>query len=744
MQAGLPIRSQLCVALRSRGLQPGRAALHAGATARRTSIRPRSSTHGTSCVVVGEYYWDGEVFPQRGDLGHGRRRVCARPASTPPTKGLEVVVELEPFETSLAKDVHELVRFVRDVDHPAVRANADISHLHLSGASFDDVEGADGPHRPHPPLRLRRQGARRPAGRQGVTPIAEYLAGDRRHRVRGHRLDRARVLARSRARSSPGSRRRTRERRRSCATSACGREAKSDAHARRRGRGRHRRRQGHRRGGRAGACGGGRPRRRDEPARRDAERVAASLGAGHLGLGARRALDAPPWTRPRPRRSRGLGTPTILVNNAGVNRHRPVRVVPGRGLGARARRQPDRRLPVLPRRSARACSKPGAARSSTSPRSSAPQVGMPGRAPYGVEQGRRRRAHADARRRVGRPRRPRQRTPPGPGAHADGGRCDRARDRRRAARSSTTRLPARLGAARGHRRRRRRCSPPRRGLRHGPVARRRRRLLDVRRRPPASDDRRRFGRRGSSCLSSSAGSWSRRELSAACRSPRAGRGRPARHARRRRRPRRPRARVPHRHRLRVRRPRRPRLRHRTLRAARRPARVDVGRRRGGPLVLRARRARLLPHLRRRAARHLRDRAQPVHGGGHGGAVPLPAQADRELRPARQDLEPAGPARRLRGALGRRRVHARRRGRDAGGDRVRRAARAAQADRGPGRRVAPAASTTWSRTSGTTSPRTCCSTTSTPASRSWTRAPRSSSRRPGSPRAAITRWRATGS
>jgi D-psicose/D-tagatose/L-ribulose 3-epimerase len=95
------------------------------------------------------------------------------------SKGLEIVLELEPFEQALLKDVDELVRFVRELDHPAVRANADISHLHLSHASFDDVaklkglighihlSDCDG--KVHGDL---------PAGR-GVTPIKEYLAAIR-------------------------------------------------------------------------------------------------------------------------------------------------------------------------------------------------------------------------------------------------------------------------------------------------------------------------------------------------------------------------------------------------------------------------------------------------------------------------------------------------------------------------------------------------------------------------------------
>ena len=52
------------------------------------------------------------------------------------SKGLEVVLELEPFNEALLKDVHELVRFVNEVNVPAVLANADISHLHLSDASL--------------------------------------------------------------------------------------------------------------------------------------------------------------------------------------------------------------------------------------------------------------------------------------------------------------------------------------------------------------------------------------------------------------------------------------------------------------------------------------------------------------------------------------------------------------------------------------------------------------------------------
>jgi D-psicose/D-tagatose/L-ribulose 3-epimerase len=90
------------------------------------------------CVVIGEYYWDNEVFPQEAVWETAVKNVqqIGRDADD---RGLDVVIELEPFSQALVKDVHELGRFIDDVGHPRVKANADISHLHLSHASFEDV-----------------------------------------------------------------------------------------------------------------------------------------------------------------------------------------------------------------------------------------------------------------------------------------------------------------------------------------------------------------------------------------------------------------------------------------------------------------------------------------------------------------------------------------------------------------------------------------------------------------------------
>jgi sugar phosphate isomerase/epimerase len=129
-------------------------------------------------LVVGEYYWDCEVFPKEA-IWDMAKEMVKEAGEYAQSKGLEIVLELEPFEQALLKDVHELARFVNEIDHPAVRANADISHLHLSNASFDDVKALTGlighihlsdcDGKVHGDL---------PAG-MGVTPIKEYLAAIR-------------------------------------------------------------------------------------------------------------------------------------------------------------------------------------------------------------------------------------------------------------------------------------------------------------------------------------------------------------------------------------------------------------------------------------------------------------------------------------------------------------------------------------------------------------------------------------
>jgi sugar phosphate isomerase/epimerase len=82
-------------------------------------------------LVLGEYIWNQEVIPPaeqwRSGVDH-LKRLGDRAADLE----LEIALELEPFKLSLVNDIDSMVRFLGDVDHPAVKANIDVSHLVLS------------------------------------------------------------------------------------------------------------------------------------------------------------------------------------------------------------------------------------------------------------------------------------------------------------------------------------------------------------------------------------------------------------------------------------------------------------------------------------------------------------------------------------------------------------------------------------------------------------------------------------
>jgi D-psicose/D-tagatose/L-ribulose 3-epimerase len=172
-EVGLPIRSVVCVAF---GIVDFNPSVRRFTLDRIKAYVDQGAYLGARNVllVVGEYYWDGEVFPN-APIWDMSKEMVKEAGEYAQSKGLEIVLELEPFDQALLKDIDELVRFVREIDHPAVRANADISHLHLSNASFEDVaklkglighihlSDCDG--KVHGDL---------PAGR-GVTPIKDYL-----------------------------------------------------------------------------------------------------------------------------------------------------------------------------------------------------------------------------------------------------------------------------------------------------------------------------------------------------------------------------------------------------------------------------------------------------------------------------------------------------------------------------------------------------------------------------------------
>lgn len=83
-------------------------------------------------LVLGEYIWAQEVIPpsEQWKTGVDNCRLLAEYAES---LGVQIALELEPFPLSLLNDVDNMVRFIDDVNHPALQANIDISHLLLAG-----------------------------------------------------------------------------------------------------------------------------------------------------------------------------------------------------------------------------------------------------------------------------------------------------------------------------------------------------------------------------------------------------------------------------------------------------------------------------------------------------------------------------------------------------------------------------------------------------------------------------------
>ncbi len=125
-------------------------------------------------LVLGEYIWRKEVIPPAEQWGIAVKHVRDL-GEYAASLGLEIALELEPFELSLLNDVPSMARFLDDVAHPSVKANLDISHLVLSRqppSSIADLKGrvahvhiSDCDGKVHGDL---------PPGR-GVVPFAGYL-----------------------------------------------------------------------------------------------------------------------------------------------------------------------------------------------------------------------------------------------------------------------------------------------------------------------------------------------------------------------------------------------------------------------------------------------------------------------------------------------------------------------------------------------------------------------------------------
>ncbi|HTE21076.1 MAG TPA: sugar phosphate isomerase/epimerase family protein [Armatimonadota bacterium] len=172
---GLPIVSVCCVAVGLVDFNPSVQRFHRERVNAYLDMCYEFEAHNL-LLVLGEYIWQQEVIPptEQWQIGVENVRAVGEYAQS---LGLEIVMELEPFHLSLINSVDTMARFLDDVALPhTVRANCDISHLHLVDVSpgeiarlagrIGHVHLSDCDGKVHGDL---------PPGR-GVTPISDYLA----------------------------------------------------------------------------------------------------------------------------------------------------------------------------------------------------------------------------------------------------------------------------------------------------------------------------------------------------------------------------------------------------------------------------------------------------------------------------------------------------------------------------------------------------------------------------------------
>lgn len=141
-RAGLPIVSVCCVALGLIDFNPSVQRFHVERTRAYLDLVRRFGGQNL-LLVLGEYVWQREVIPaaEQWATGVAHVRQLGQHAAE---LGVQIALELEPFHQSLLNDVPKMARFLAEVDHPAVKANVDISHLVLSQQEAGSLEALRG------------------------------------------------------------------------------------------------------------------------------------------------------------------------------------------------------------------------------------------------------------------------------------------------------------------------------------------------------------------------------------------------------------------------------------------------------------------------------------------------------------------------------------------------------------------------------------------------------------------------
>ena len=141
-QAGLPIVSICCVAVGLIDFNPSVQRFHVDRVKQYLDLAYEFEAKNV-LLVLGEYIWNREVILPQEQWATGVR-TCRQLAQYAEQLGVQIALELEPFPLSLLNNVERMVRFIDDVDHPAVQANIDVSHLCLANVAPEELRHLKG------------------------------------------------------------------------------------------------------------------------------------------------------------------------------------------------------------------------------------------------------------------------------------------------------------------------------------------------------------------------------------------------------------------------------------------------------------------------------------------------------------------------------------------------------------------------------------------------------------------------
>jgi sugar phosphate isomerase/epimerase len=128
--AGLPIISVACVAVGLLDFNPSVQRFHVERCKAYLDFACELEARNL-LLVLGEYIWERQVIPPKEQWTAAVANLKSL-GNHAAMLGLEIALELEPFQLSLVNSVETILKILEDVAHPAVKANIDISHLCLA------------------------------------------------------------------------------------------------------------------------------------------------------------------------------------------------------------------------------------------------------------------------------------------------------------------------------------------------------------------------------------------------------------------------------------------------------------------------------------------------------------------------------------------------------------------------------------------------------------------------------------